>query len=217
MRTDPIDVVVCSRTAGQDGQNELNVLSGQPAEIEISGIYATFIRFTEGPEGLDWPRANSVIQPVSYIAVDVPGLTPDRGAEAIPTLYCHGRIDSLDISVIYILRSYQQAWNVDRHASLRNRRILPQNETLDIVLCARAGPYPSTGIPLRRTIIFNEIIGRCTGTGASYFDLDPEGSIRSGSDPKWRVGSVPELPIATISPGRIRRGQRNGEVNGLAG
>ena len=96
----PHRAVARGRAGRQNRQDELDILPGQGAEIQICAEDQAIIFLAQAPKRVDRTASDLIVQPERHVAArGVVGATDDR-SEPVAALDAKGRESSVDVAVV---------------------------------------------------------------------------------------------------------------------
>ena len=109
MRPHPQSAVARGRPSCKNRQDEFDIPASQRTQVNVNRIELTFVSFTEwAPEGPDLIRASLIIEAEYYITICGAAFAVDDRAEAITALHPERRVETLNVSVLNVLREGEQ-------------------------------------------------------------------------------------------------------------
>ncbi len=135
----PQGTVTGRRTVGGDDKNELDILTGERAQIQVDVIRQAFIFLTEGPEGFNRTGSDLIIEAVGDVTVRRSVFTANGRLEAVAALHAEGWIDRLHISVRDVIRREQQTRIGGSHTAFEFGRIQLDAKAVGAAISAGEG------------------------------------------------------------------------------
>src|SRR5512143_1597764 len=123
---------------------------------------------------------------------------------------------AMDIAVVDVLWIGDESTAAVDGAVLKLRLLDLKHEAACIAVGTRAGQRAGAGIPARRAVVRNEVVDVPFDSPARDIDLNPPGLVRGRANAESSPGCILEHPISDVVTGRVRRGQGQAEIHGLA-
>ena len=140
MRPHPQGAVACSSPSCKNRQDEFDIPASQRTQVNVNRIELTFVSFTEWPpEGPDRIRASLIIEAEYNITICGAAFTVDDRAEAITALHSERRVETLNISVLNVLREGEQTRACVSSSRFEFGIGHLQYEAFGITICSGAG------------------------------------------------------------------------------
>jgi hypothetical protein len=223
MRAYPQGSVASVNTRRKNGQDKLDILSGQRTQIHIYVVEALLISLTPGsPKGSDG-STHFIIETEGNVTERRATFTVHCGSETIAILHPERWEEALDVSIptsLWRRREGEQAWAGIGCAGFQLGIRHFEHKAFGITIRARAWELTSTAVPSSRTGIGGKVVGyvrtrhccrhnrchRCARCDWSsrHPDVHPPGPVPLRANSEERATGIFEHPVAAIGTGRGR-------------